>query len=507
MADNYGYYTTNIIDPFDALSTIQSQPKPVKKFIPNLKKTNSKSVSIKFDDDELVNCHDGKQYPYKECVYDGGLYFHYTDSKHVVKDVIDDKYIYLLRASKIATSITVKGDKFTCEYGYTSVKNSELCIPFVSHRFGQEGFITPNKNINGWAFKESLSEGYLIDFDRVERPISDITYYDQWKNRYNNEDLTDKEKLSLGINTPSYQLTEGVKYSFGIELECAKGFIPKYKGLLYNIACIRDGSLNKGAGGPEIVTGILKGDTGFQHLQKICNELQLRTIVDNYCGLHTHIGGLDFSDQFLINVYTLCQIIEKDVMSVLPPSRRDNQYCRSLKKFKFTPCLNPFDLKLKEDYIQLFKWIGYEKLVNPSFEYNKNKQHPLGYKCGYNHDTPRYCWVNFVPAVFKTRDKIEYKTLEFRNCEGTTNFKKVRNWTLLCLAIVKFADKYPELINNNIGISDILLKIYPKKGAKLVDYFNERRDIFNNPSFDENEWYRNDNKELQQLKTIKDICV
>ncbi len=58
------------------------------------------------------------------------------------------------------------------------------------------------------------------------------------------------------------------------------------------------------------------------------------------------------------------------------------------------------DVELEEDYNALFKYISVEKVNNPTFNYNKNKQHPMGAKCGYNHDTPRYCWLNLVPAMF-----------------------------------------------------------------------------------------------------------
>ncbi len=460
------------------------------------------------EDDGMFTCFDGNRHPQKECLYYDGKYYHTSHTEYIATDCVDGKPILKRRSNKVTVKLKVDNGIYSSIEGMTASYNFDVCIPYVSHKYGFSGRIISEEAIEGWDYKESMSEGMLIDRSRREaHSLETNIHYDSFKNFYAiPEQFDEKTQIKMGIKSPSYQITEGVKYSFGVELEIARGFIPYWKRNRFNISAMRDGSLNGGQGGLEIVTGVLRGDTGLYHLQELCKEISPRTMVDNYCSIHTHIGGLEFSNKFLVNIYLLCQIIEKDMLSIVPPSRRNNQYCKNLKKFDFSPALNIDDLKLKEDYFKLFEWISYEKIQNPTFNYNKTKQHPMGPKCGYNHDTPRYCWLNLVPAIFNTRGDMRWKTLEFRLMEGSTNFEKINNWILLCMAIVKFADKYPENIENTTKINDILMKIYPKKGCQLIEYFDERRRIFSSGSFDEQSWYRNDNKN-NKFKTIKELCA
>ncbi len=456
--------------------------------------------------DVLITDVRGKKRPLNECLNIGGNYYHSSD-KDVFKDELTGKLEHIQRGVDCVKSLCIVNSQFKIETCKISQSNLNRVIPIDSRKYKYRGNIISLDGICDWDFKEDLSTGCLIDVNQRDQiPINEVTHYAVFKNRYLGSNLDKKTELKMGISSPSYQISEGIKYSIGLEFECARGFIPEWKASMFNISSMRDGSLNGGNGGMEVVTGVLKGDTGFYHLQEICNELNNRTTVDKYCGSHLHIGGLRFTDQFLVNVYLLASILESDIMSVLPPSRRNNQYCRKLKKFSLQPAINSNSIQLQEDYLELFRWISYEKVNNPTFNYNKTKQHPMGPKCGYNHDTPRYCWLNLVPAMFCTRDREEWKTLEFRNFEGTTNFEKVKNWTLLCMAIVKFADKYPESINNSLTINDVLSKIYSRSGQYLIDYFNQRRKTFSSKSFSETEWYQLDKINDIKLRTIKELA-
>jgi hypothetical protein len=82
--------------------------------------------------------------------------------------------------------------------------------------------------------------------------------------------------------------------------------------------------------------------------------------------------------------------------------------------------------------------------------------------------------------MFNTRHNGAY-TVEFRPAAGTTNYIKVRNWTLLCMAIVYVAENNKQLINSNksITIEDVLKCAYPKKYLELVKYFECRKAKFN----------------------------
>lgn len=440
-----------------------------------------------------------------DCVYYDGVYFH-KSHKDVKICKIDGTPGLIFRMVPIFDKIDVENKKFLSEYGFVHNKYGAILIPVSSSKYGFVGKIVSENDIVNWKYKESISSGSLVDENEFEQKIVDIKYYEAYKNYFSTKVLTKQEEMKIGRISPSYSITEGLKYTFGVELEMSRGFLPMWKAAQkYNVLCIRDGSVDGGAGngGPEIVTGVMTGDTGINHLQEICLELSKRTMVNYTCGYHLHLGNIDFTPKFLVNSYRLALFLEDEIFQTLPKSRRKNKYCRKLKPFNFRPALGNTTeniIEIKEDYNQLFKYISYEKLNNPTFEYNKSTQHPLGAKCSYNHDTPRYCWLNYVPAMFNTRNNGSY-TLEIRHHSGTTNFIKVKNWLLLFMAFVAFVEKYPELIVRGITIKDVLTKIYPKKSEILIQYFEKRKELF---SIDSNEDLEYKNSE-DQKKSIKEL--
>lgn len=221
--------------------------------------------------------------------------------------------------------------------------------------------------------------------------------------------------------------------------------------------------------------------------------------------VHLHLGNIDFTQKFLVNSYRLAEFLEKEIFSVLPKSRRDNVYCRKLKKFNFPKAIcdtTEDKIRTEESYNCLFKYISYEKTNNPTFDYNKDKQHPLGAKCGYNRDTPRYSWLNYVPAMFNTRGNASY-SIEIRSMQGSTNFTKIKNWLLFFMAFMSFVEKYPEEINPGITMDDVINKILPKQAKVLIMYFNSKKALFNNEASEEKEY--DFNTSLESQKSIKEL--
>ena len=180
-------------------------------------------------------------------------------------------------------------------------------------------------------------------------------------------------------------------------------------------------------------------------------------------------------------------------------------YCRKLKTFKFRKAIGDTienKIEIEEDYNQLFNYVSYEKTGNPGFKYNKDKQHPMGAKCSYNRETPRYSWLNYVPAMFNTRGDGS-NTIEIRSMQGSTNFTKIKNWLLLFMGFMAFVERYPELINNGITISDVIDKIYPKKSKYLNSYFNSKKELFSLSSSESKEYELE--SDFSTKKTIKEL--
>lgn len=455
-----------------------------------------------FDEETKVTLRDGKTAKVKNCCRIRNNWYLLTN-----KDVIKDDFTqgYTLKGYEV-TYIKDFEEDGTPIYGKTDVNNAKNRIPVEVYNHNTS-YILDYDMISKSKLVENYSHGTLTNPGHPDlkklNDISKIKTYLTFRNYFSNRHLTLQQQFKLGLKSPTHSICEGINYSFGIELEVSRGFLPEWKAYhkLLNVMCVRDGSLNGGEGGGEYVTGVLTGDTGFNQLQELCLELSKRTKVNNSCGMHLHIGNINFTNQFLVNSYVLALLLEDEIFSLLPDSRRNNRYCKRLKKFKFRVALNNSknNIELEEDYNTLFRYIAVEKVNNPTFEYNKNSQHPMGAKCGYSHDTPRYCWLNYVPAVFNTRNSIESKTIEIRNHSGTTNFTKTKNWTLLFMAFCKFTEEYPELIKEGITIEDIINKVLPKKAKSLMIYFNTRKKLFNGNSDEDTDSYEDSKKSIKEL--------
>ena len=486
---------------FDQLSDLLASDEQPRK---DLTKKSIKIIDDP-DPDALVETVTGKKHKISECIYVGSLWYH-KSSPDVFTDCLDGKLHHRKNAMDVITKLEINNDKklsVNIERGQTYYNNQYKLIPISSCKYSFDGSVLSLDVIKGWEYAECFTKGLYTDKDAVENNIDKIKIYQAYRNNFINKDLTIPEKIKIGLLSPSYTITEGLKYTFGIELECSRGYVPTWLAFQkYNMLCVRDGSVSGGAdnGGPEYVTGIMTGDTGFAHLQEICLEISKRCKVNTSCGVHVHLGNINFDKCFLINSYRLALFLEKEMFSTLPYSRRKNRYCRQLKPFSFNKAIQGNDLiRIEEDYNKLFKYVSVEKVSNPNFEYNKSKQHPLGAKCGYDHSTPRYCWLNYVPAMFNTRNNNSF-SLELRNHSGTTNFTKVKNWTLFFMAFCAFAEQYPNEIEPGITISQILERIFPKKAKSLILYFNTRKEKFSGESEDA-DLTTEDKKSMKELIT------
>lgn len=315
-----------------------------------------------------------------------------------------------------------------------------------------------------------------------------------------------EEKLEdFGLISKTFKKTGLLKYKFGVEIETSGGVIAKQlaNGQL-NIDYVYDGSVyskdGEKYGGGEIVTGILNGDSGIAHLKKVMEIAEERCEVNPTCGLHVHIGDFKPTDEFAINAYMLGLLLQNDIFRHLPKKRRfqvdykgnitgnNNPYCKFLPPvtlYKYEDAKNKKDYSevLYENYKEVFKKIA--DGIEVSEKYNKNTDHPKGKKCGYDHNSMRYSWLNMVPTIFKTR-KDNSRTLEFRpHCE-TLSFTKTYYWVLFCMAFVRFCEKNTSNIfrnkdddGNPLTIDFILYKAYSGKLLNdVLTYYENRREYF-----------------------------
>ena len=378
--------------------------------------------------------------------------------------------------------------------------------------------------------------------------------------------------LKMGVVSPSFVLTEGKHYTFGIELECATTKIDGDTSVKYNWLCTRDGSLNAGNGGAEFVTGVLQGDTGLHHLNRLLYDLAPVSTVDKYCGMHVHIGGFKFTHEFALTIHLICLKLQTNILSILPVSRRENEYCRKLKNIGISIDTSlsgvEYDEMIKRNYKLLYQYIGHKnvnidgynsrrasspgirtqiseatyrvynintgnfsdesqpqevpaQMVNKTLPKRKvvkrpnslrNNQHPMGAKCGYDHSTPRYEWLNLVPFLYNTRGNESY-SIEFRPHSGSLNFMKIKNWILICMALIHYAENYSKEIfdgyyiendqKKQLTLERVIYLAYPKKYNKILNYINSRIIEFSKPKSEQLEYDDTSNN----IQSIKELCV
>jgi len=452
----------------------------------------------------------------KDCVRTVcGKWFLKSD-KAVVRDYFTDDYLYIDYAIPIATQFGEDGLPDTKIEAFTyDNKIADKCI-YIHFKKG-------NNITTMWAdvtriptkfYVESMinAEFYHLSF----LPNKDLKYPKYRKvnaikksNKLNGE-LSLAEQYKYGIKTPTYNRTEGKRYSFGVELETIRGFLPKYLDKDLNYEAVHDGSLREGDNdvmGAEYVTGVLVGDTGLQQLKRLTNELTRRCKLDKKCGMHLHLANFDLSKQSIVLLYKLLMMVENEMFSILPPTRRNNEYCRNLKKIKldFTKesfTSSEYKILIDKYYADILTFVSGGKSL--SNQVNRKKEHPLGHKCGYNHASARYCWVNLVPTLFDTRGNGVY-TVEFRSHSGTTSYEKIKMWLLICMGLLWFVENCSKdiALMNQISLSEIMLRAYPKYGEKINGYIRTRQEKFNtsNPILDLK------NEELDYEEEVKDSSL
>ena len=148
----------------------------------------------------------------------------------------------------------------------------------------------------------------------------------------------------------------------------------------------------------------LPGQNGLKELKKVCWVLDACGVkVNASCGLHIHFDAANFSLQTWKNIAISYKHIESVIDKFMPESRRNNNYCRSLR--------NIIEQKINNAQ-------SIDNLQQVAFE------------------NTRYFKVN--PQSYS-----RHKTIEFRQHAGSINYDKISNWVLFLNGLVTFAQQQP----------------------------------------------------------------
>lgn len=184
----------------------------------------------------------------------------------------------------------------------------------------------------------------------------------------------------------------------------------------------------------EIVSPILKGKSGLESLKKVCDVLELTNAkVNKSCGLHIHLDAKNFTinqwRNLIINYARLEQIID----SFMAQSRRGNNncFCRSL-------------------------------VLMPRLE-------ATILHCNSVEEIARYFSTRYMKINVEAYTR--HKTCEFRQHQGTTDFKKISMWLSFLQKLVAYSKE--NSVENCASIDDV-----PFLNATEKAYFKSRINQF-----------------------------
>lgn len=258
------------------------------------------------------------------------------------------------------------------------------------------------------------------------------------------------------------RLTGGLKYTFGIELESSAGEVPIPSIKELNVAVAGDGSV----GANEYVSGILHGSSGMEEAGKILQAFRKSCLVDDRCGVHIHIGGLDnknvktpkFGRDFSISAIKLGTLLERELYMMSPKSRNPKlKYCAGIKNYSgITP----------------ENWRPYlgSYIFGRGYEWSDGDE---GKELG-RWASARYKWLNLVNCCTVGR----FKTIEIRLWPGTTSYNKLKNYILLSLAFVNYVDNHQASIwsKKEISLGEVVEAAFGKGDLTLsLEHFIDKR--------------------------------
>lgn len=454
-----------------------------------------------------------------EVLVEGTIYK--KTSEKIVLDPVGDVYVSkeLLQA-RGKPVIKAKSSKSTTTVPTLFYNSGVIC----SNKDGSQVMVATVQDANTLNYHEGPDGNFY-------QHIPDINpgkvRYIEFDNTTKKKKASREEALALGAYSTTFKRFEGKKYTFGVEIETSCGAIPGHAYKALNLKCVYDGSLRTESGevyGGEYVTGVLTGDAGVMHLHRILKTISKYCQINPKCGVHIHVGGADFTEEFNVYAYILGQLLEKELEEMMPASRRSNEYCKRLPKLnlhKYLKETNKEEYKLNviDAYNTLFREVSAQGQV-PSTRWNKKTNHPLGAHCNHNRSTMRYCWLNFVPSMFNIRgaaptSKIPY-TLEFRNHSATLQFFKTVKWLQICMGFVYFVENHKQDILRGriatgtksipITLQNVMKTAYPLSYKPLCEYIQKRVDTFADSSAEKKEYLKSSN-ENTPLTLKEAICA
>lgn len=265
--------------------------------------------------------------------------------------------------------------------------------------------------------------------------------------------------------------TGDIGYTFGVELETSFGRVPFSLVEEMNISAVGDRSI----GSLEYVTKPLHGDTGMKYMEDLAHTISRFCKIDERCGVHVHVGGMrgtdcpEFSRKFSILAIMLGVQLEKEMFSFLPANRMSRvnnhgiAYCGSIKEYKGITLDN--GIPLLSQYV--FGQTGGFQPGGPDETTELNRW-----------VSSRYKWLNLVNCNTSNsgrRGGGGFKTIEFRQYNGTLNGWDLKAYVLMSLAFTKYIHtNEDDIVKGKTKLADVLSILNEPSRSFMESWIAER---------------------------------
>lgn len=276
--------------------------------------------------------------------------------------------------------------------------------------------------------------------------------------------------------SPTLRQTNGIGYTFGVEIETASGILPASLVEHNGLKAVGDRSISS----LEYVTSPLHGDVGINKLMEMTEDIGNFCTVDHKCGIHVHVGGSNITDSpkfnrmFSVYAIKLGLMLQDELFSLVPTHRLENrnrdglQYCGKIDKM--------FGSISRDNWRELLGMYVYGE----EFSSDRNSKSRL-----FRWIPSRYKWLNLVNCNSDNGGRSDagtnsrFQTIEFRIFDGSLNKEDVRNFVLISLAFTKFVDCHQRFIDRgDVSLYKVLTKtLGPIIGSEVSDWVERRKEL------------------------------
>jgi hypothetical protein len=343
---------------------------------PNLKLKTVKTVEGLTEYRRNCRSIRGKYYIIGTDCFKIGEKWYLKTSKLITFDYEKGEYVLIDKTPLVYGVVSFKEDG-SPNFGYfTENKYNNLMVNIKSYggalcireEILQKGGYIENISDGIWYHKKSMNGEFLLGINKIN---SRRVFTNKG---YNIEDNAEefKQKIELFDKYPTKVSAKSVQYArflggitWGMEIETSRGYIPDHIQNRTGIVICRDGSIDNA----EYVTVPLKGAKGLMNIKYLSQELCKRTMTNNQCSFHIHIGSIPTDRLFILALYALGIRIQDELFTMFPYYKTEwkgikkQNYNQKLKKLgvpvlKANSTKEEFTQYVDEGYYRIFTWLN-----------------------------------------------------------------------------------------------------------------------------------------------------